>query len=135
MGSDRLKAVVKLETVNERFLIKQGVPNLRPFCHRCNSRRNHDKRPHHRSAFFQRTRRALRGSHVYRRDAGQLWRVTGDLVVESKLVDHCDGKLGEDRDCCFDRYGMFSRHMCPVKNGVNLSYNLGSQSATSFQQR
>jgi hypothetical protein len=115
MGSDRLKAVVKLDTVNERFLIKQAALNLQRSCHGCNSRRNHDKRPHHRSTFFQCTRRTLRGPHVYRRNAGQLRRVTGDLVVESKLVDHCDGKLSEYGDCCFDRYGMLARHMGPVR--------------------
>lgn len=51
---------------------------------------------------------------MYRRDAGQLRRVTGDLRVESELVDHCHGELSEDGDCRFDRYGMLTRHVGPV---------------------
>ena len=51
---------------------------------------------------------------MYRGDAGQLWRVTGDLCVESKLVDHRHGELSKDGDCCFDGHGMLARHMGPV---------------------
>ena len=60
---------------------------------------------------------------MHRRDAGQLWRVTGDLRVESELVDHCDGQLSEDGDCCFDCYGVLARHVSPVEVKVSLAYN------------
>lgn len=51
---------------------------------------------------------------MYRGDAGQLWRITSDLCVQSELVDHCDCELSEDGDCCFDGYGMLARHVGPV---------------------
>jgi hypothetical protein len=105
--------------------MKDRAINLQPICRRCNSRRNHDKCSHHRSAFFQRTRRALRGSHVYRRNAGQLWRVTGDLCVESELVDHGDSELSEDGNGCFDRYGMLARHMSPAETKSQSLVQLG----------
>lgn len=51
---------------------------------------------------------------MYRRNASQLWRVTCDLCVEPKLVDHCHSELSEDGNCCFDGYGVLARHMGPV---------------------
>ena len=51
---------------------------------------------------------------MYRRNAGQLWRVTGDLRVESKLIDHCYSELSEDSNRCFDGDGMLARHVSPV---------------------
>ena len=51
---------------------------------------------------------------MYRRNAGQLWRVTGDLRVESKLIDHCHSELSEDGNRCFDGDGMLARHVGPV---------------------
>lgn len=51
---------------------------------------------------------------MYGRDAGQLWRITGDLCIQPELIDHRDSELCEDGNCCFDRYGMLARHVGPV---------------------
>ena len=91
-----------------------SVRNLQRSCYGYNSRRNHDECSHHRSTLFQCARWALRRSHLYRRDAGQLWRITRDRAVESEFVHHCDSKLSEDGDGGFDCYWMLARHMGPV---------------------
>lgn len=75
---------------------------------------------------------------MYGRDAGQLWRITGDLGVQSELVYHCDGELSKDCDCCFDCYRMLARHMGPVGvKSVHCAFwrpNIASSSDEGFHR-
>lgn len=57
---------------------------------------------------------------MYGRNAGQLWRITCDRRVQSKLVDQPDGELGEDRDRSFDGDWVLAGHVRPVKPTVSL---------------
>lgn len=57
---------------------------------------------------------------MYGRNAGQLWRITCDRRVQSKLVDQPDGELGEDCDRSFDGNWMFPGHVRPAKTTVSL---------------